>query len=92
MEALTVGQFDLVSNFFSFTIATMAAATIFFWLGRSQVAPAYRTALTLTGLVTFIALYHYVRIYESWDAAYEVVNGTLTQTGVAFNDAYQYVD
>ncbi len=92
METITAGQFDLVSNFFSFTIATMAAATIFFWLGRSQVAPAYRTALTLTGLVTFIALYHYVRIYESWDAAYEVVNGTLTQTGVAFNDAYRYVD
>ncbi len=92
MEGLTVGQFDLVSNFFSLTIATMAAATIFFWLGRSQVAPAYRTALTITGLVTFIALYHYVRIYESWDAAYEVVNGSITQTGVAFNDAYRYVD
>ncbi|MEM7404992.1 MAG: bacteriorhodopsin-like [Pseudomonadota bacterium] len=92
MAPITIGQFDLVSNFFSLTIATMAAATVFFWLGRSQVAPAYRTALTVTGLVTFIALYHYVRIFESWDAAYDVVGGTITATGVAFNDAYRYVD
>jgi bacteriorhodopsin len=89
---ITAGQYELVYNFFSFTIATMAAATIFFWLGRSQVAPSYRTALTITGLVTFIALYHYVRILDSWDAAYSVVDGVLTQTGVAFNDAYRYVD
>ncbi len=90
--SMTAGQFDLVSNFFSLTIATMAAATIFFWLGRSQVGKAYKTALTITGLVTFIALYHYVRIFESWSAAYTVVDGVITQTGVAFNDAYRYVD
>ncbi len=89
---ITVFQYELVANFFSFSIATMAAATIFFWLGRSQVSTYYKTALTITGLVTFIALYHYVRIYDSWDAAYDVVNGTLTQTGIAFNDAYRYVD
>ena len=89
---ITAGQYELVYNFFSFTIAAMGAATVFFWLGRSQVAPAYRTALTITGLVTFIAFYHYVRIFESWTGAYSVVDGVLTQTGVAFNDAYRYVD
>ena len=89
---MTVNQFSLVSNFFSLTIATMAAATIFLWLGRSQVAKPYKTALTISGLVTFIALYHYVRIYDSWDASFQVVNGVITQTGVAFNDAYRYVD
>jgi len=89
---ITAGQYDLVYNFFSFTIAAMGAATIFFWMGRSQVSKHYKTALTITGLVTFIALYHYVRILESWDAAYTVVDGVLTQTGVAFNDAYRYVD
>jgi len=92
MEALTVGQYTLVSNAFSFGIATFAAATIFFWFGRSQVSQHYKTALTVTGLVTFIALYHYWRIYESWDAAYDVVNGVITPTGVAFNQAYRYVD
>lgn len=89
---ITAGQYELVYNFFSFTIAAMGAATVFFWFGRSQVAPAYRTALTITGLVTFIAFYHYLRIFESWTDAYEVVNGALVQTGVAFNDAYRYVD
>ena len=89
---LTVGQYFLTFNFFSFTIATMAAATIFFWMGRSQVNHHYKTALTITGLVTFIALYHYWRILESWSDAYSVVDGVITQTGVAFNDAYRYVD
>jgi bacteriorhodopsin len=89
---LSVFQYDLVANFFSFTIAVMGAATIFFWLGRSQVGPAYKTAMTITGLVTFIAFYHYVRIYESWEAAYTVSNGVVEATGVAFNDAYRYVD
>ncbi|MFT4860969.1 MAG: bacteriorhodopsin [Pseudohongiellaceae bacterium] len=89
---ITTGQYELVYNFFSFTIAAMGSATVFFWLGRSQVAHAYKTALTITGLVTFIAFYHYLRIFESWTEAYEVVNGTLVQTGVAFNDAYRYVD
>ena len=48
----------------------MAATTVFLWLGRSQVAPAYKTALTLSGLVCAIAAYHYFRIFESWNAAY----------------------
>jgi bacteriorhodopsin len=92
MDALTAGQFSLVSNAFSFGIATFAAATLFFWFGRSQVSHHYKTALTITGLVTFIALYHYWRIYESWHAAYDVVNGVVTVTGYAFNQAYRYVD
>ena len=92
MVEITVGQYNLIYNAFSFCFATMAAATLFFWLGRSQVAPRYRTALTVTGLVTFIAAYHYLRIGQSWDAAYDVVDGTITATGVAFNDAYRYVD
>jgi len=92
MEVTTVGQYQLVYNAISFGIAAFAAATVFFWLGRSQVAPQYRTAITITGLVTFIALYHYLRIFESWSAAYKVENGVLIPTGVPFNDAYRYVD
>lgn len=92
MGDLTVGQFELVYNAFSFTIAVMGAATLFSLLGRSQVAPAYRTALTLTGIVTLIAGYHYLRIFNSWDSAFTLVNGKLALTGIAFNDAYRYVD
>lgn len=92
MLEISLGQFDLVHNAFSFTIAVMGAATIFSFFGRSQVLPAYRTAMTLTGLVTAIACYHYVRIFNSWEAAYSVSNGIVTATGVKFNDAYRYVD
>ncbi len=48
--------------------------------------------MTSSGLVTAIALYHYVRIFESWSGAYEMVEGAVAPTGVAFNDAYRYVD
>ena len=92
MNEISLGQFSLVYNAFSFTIAVMGAATVFFFLSRSQVAPPYRTALTVTGLVTLIALYHYVRIFASWDGAYTLVDGVMKQTGTKFNDAYRYVD
>jgi bacteriorhodopsin len=92
MTELSVGQYQIVLNFFSFTIAAMGAATIFLWLNRSLVAAPYRMAVTVSGLVTFIALYHYWRIYGSWQDAYVVVEGTLQATDKAFNDAYRYVD
>lgn len=91
-EVLSAGQYSFVYNAFSFTLATMAAATIFLWLGRSQVSSHYKTALTISGLVCAIAAYHYWRIFESWDDAYDVVDGVVIATGVAFNDAYRYVD
>ncbi|GGB53743.1 bacteriorhodopsin-like [Blastomonas aquatica] len=92
MDTITAGQYLLVYNAFSFTFAAMAAATLFFWFGRSQVGPAYKTALTITGLVTAIAAYHYFRIFESWSSAYALTDGVITASGVGFNDAYRYVD
>lgn len=92
MDVISLGQYELVYNAFSFAIAVMGAATVFFFLGRSQVSPAYRTALTITGLVTLIAMYHYVRIFGSWEASFTVVAGQVKSTGVKFNDAYRYVD
>lgn len=92
MVDLTVGQYELVYNAFSFTIAAMGAATLFLWLNRSSVAVPYRAAVTVSGLVTAIALYHYLRISVSWTGSFTVVNDTITSTGVKFNDAYRYVD
>jgi bacteriorhodopsin len=92
MIELTAAQFALVYNAFSLTIAAMGAATVFVWLGRSQVADAYKTAMTITGLVTAIAFYHYLRIFDSWDHAYVVANGIAKPSGKDFNDAYRYVD
>ena len=92
MPTVDYGQYLLVYNAFSFTLAAMAATTLFLWISRSQVGPAYKTALTISGLVTAIAAYHYFRIFDSWEAAYEVRDGVITVTGIAFNDAYRYVD
>ena len=93
MTDITIGQYSLVYNAFSFTIAMMGAATIFFFLGRSQVTRDYKTAVTITGLVTLIAGYHYFRIFGSWEAAYTVTGNTVKATGgPSFNDAYRYVD
>ena len=92
MDVISFSQYYLVYNAFSFTIAVMGAATVFFFFGRSQVASPYRTAITLTGLVTAIACYHYFRIFQSWEAAYTVVGSEVRPSGVKYNDAYRYVD
>lgn len=71
----------------------MGAATIFFFLGRSQVSNDYKMAVTITGLVTLIACYHYFRIFGSWEASYVVTGDTVKPSGgPVFNDAYRYVD
>ena len=89
---LSTFQHDLIANAMSFTVAAMGAAAIFFFLSRSQVAPPYRTALLLSGLVVAIACYHYVRIYDSFSAAYAPSGDGYSATGVAFNDAFRYAD
>merc|ERR1712085_208830 len=78
-------------------IAGMGCATIFFWLQLPNVSKSYRTALIITGLVTTIATYHYVRIFNSWGEAFNVSNVeggdyTVELSGAPFNDAYRYVD
>lgn len=92
LASLSSSQYSLVYNAYSFGFATFLAATIFFWQGRSQVASEYKTALSVTGLVTLIAAYHYFRIFESFDAAVTMVNGAVSATGHEFNRAYRYVD
>jgi bacteriorhodopsin len=89
---LTEGQFYLVYNAFSFVIASMGAAFIFFLLVRGRVAPKYHTALTLTTLVVAIAFYHYVRIFDSWNSAFSFIGGEFVQDGEPFNEGYRYVD
>lgn len=90
--SLTAGQYQLVYNLFSLTVATMFAAGLFFFGSRAQVAPRYRPALLISGLVVFIAGYHYFRIWESWQAAYTLSGGAYSPSGVPFNDVYRYAD
>merc|ERR1719337_445640 len=58
----------------------------------------YASALIISGEVTFIAAYHYLRIFNSWVEAYEYKPNSSGEvenpvvTGVPFNDAYRYMD
>ncbi len=88
---MQLADYNLLYNTLSFAIATFGASTVFFFCQRSQVAPAYKTALTLAGLVCLIALYHYLRIFESFNEAYIVINGVITETGGQLNVSYRYV-
>ena len=71
MFSMRDGQFQLVYNVLSFSLASMMASTVFFWMRVSSVNAKYQSALIISGLVTFIAAYHYFRIFNSWVAAYE---------------------
>merc|ERR1712061_452747 len=59
----------------------------------------YKSAVYISGLVTFIAAYHYIRIFNSWVDAYDYSGDAFIThhdgpllTGVPFNDAYRYMD
>jgi bacteriorhodopsin len=94
--------FQAVYNILSFSLASMMATTMYLWFRSFAVKPQYQSAVLISGLVTFIAAYHYIRIFNSWVEAYSygagsLSNGTMeiaspTLTGVPFNDAYRYMD
>jgi len=87
-------QFQLVYNILSFSLASMMATTLFLWMKVPSVTAKYQTALIISGLVTFIAAYHYMRIFNSWTEAYvyTLEHKDPQLTGVPFNDAYRYMD
>ena len=89
---LSVFQYGVISNLMSLTVAAMGAAAIFFIASRSEVAPAYRPALLISGLVVAIACYHYFRIYGSFTEAYVFEGGQYLASGKPFNDAYRNAD
>ena len=89
---ITTGEYLIVYNMLSFTIAAMLAALAFFLLAQHRVAPKYRISLIISSLVVGIASYHYFRIFGSWNEAYALAGGMYEFTGTPFNDAYRYVD
>jgi len=102
MYDMTNLQYQAVYNVLSFALASMMATTMFLWFRSFAVKDQYKSAVLVSGLVTFIAAYHYIRIFNSWVEAYEYKAGTIkdgamkdsapTLTGVPFNDAYRYMD
>ena len=87
-------QFQAVYNVLSFALASMMATTVFLWFRSFAVKDQYKSAVLISGLVTFIAAYHYIRIFNSWVEAYHysVDKVDPVVTGVPFNDAYRYMD
>ena len=71
MYSFTNNQFQVVYDILSFSLACMMATTTFLWLRVPSVSERYKTALIISGLVTFIAAYHYIRIFNSWVDAYQ---------------------
>ena len=89
---LDSNQWQLVYNVFSFGLISMLACTIYTLVSQQRVLPKYRNALVMSSMVTFIAGYHYLRIFDSFKHASE--NGMVKLDGSqdAFNEAYRYVD
>merc|ERR1712187_686570 len=94
MYAMSDFQYQAVYNTLSFSLASMMATTVYLWLRSFAVKAQYQSAVLISGLVTFIAAYHYIRIFNSWVDAYAYARGSdaPTLTGVPFNDAYRYMD
>jgi len=102
MYDMTDLQYQAVYNCLSFALASMLATTCYLWFRAFAVKDKYCSAVLISGLVTFIAAYHYIRIFNSWVDAYvynpsEIKNGAMEigapkLSGVPFNDAYRYMD
>ncbi len=75
--ALTITS--LTQYLFWISFVCMAAGTIFFFLERSNVPKKYRTTMTVAGLITGIAAFHYYRM------AYIFAGG-------GFPTEYRYID
>jgi len=99
MYEMTNLQYQAVYNVLSFALASMMATTMYLWLRVTAIKAEYKSAVLISGLVTFIAAYHYIRIFNSWVEAYSYATSNATGadvdpvlTGVPFNDAYRYMD
>ncbi|MFL2755818.1 MAG: bacteriorhodopsin-like [Dehalococcoidia bacterium] len=57
---------DFVAMTFWIATAAMLASTVFFFLERFDVAPKWRTSVTVAGLVTGIAFWHYLYMRGIW--------------------------
>ena len=57
---------DMVGVSFWLATAMMLASTVFFILERQNVAPKWRTSMTVAALVTGVAWYHYTYMRGHW--------------------------
>ncbi|MFY8003150.1 MAG: bacteriorhodopsin, partial [Candidatus Nanopelagicaceae bacterium] len=93
---LDASQWSTVYNILSFGLVSMLATTVYTLVSQNRVLPKYRNALVLSSMVTFIAAYHYLRIFDSFkdatkEGTFEVVTD-YNVSSMAFNEGYRYVD
>ena len=65
-ESTALDTSDNVAISFWIATAMMLASTIFFLVERSNVAPKWRTSVTVAALVTGVAWYHYTYMRDHW--------------------------
>ena len=79
-ETVLLASDDIVGISFWVISMGMLAATVFFFMERSSVAPAWKTSVTVAGLITGIAFIHYMYMRGVW-----------VQTGDS-PTVYRYID
>ena len=65
-EGEALSEKDNVAISFWIATAMMLASTVFFLVERSNVAPKWRTSMTVAALVTGVAWYHYTYMRDHW--------------------------
>jgi len=92
MLQLSSGQWSSLFNMFSFGLISMLACTVYTLVAQAHVLAKYRTALVMSSMVTFIAGYHYWRIFNSFEESSMKNAVTIGTSQGSFNEAYRYVD
>lgn len=92
MLELTSNQWNTVYNVFSLGLVSMIACTIYTLVSQGRVLAKYRNSLVLSSMVTFIAGYHYWRIFNSFTESSEGSMVNVSGAPGSFNEAYRYVD
>lgn len=87
---LTVGEFELVHDVLSLLIAATGAVALFFLLPSKQIAPRFHPLLLLAGIVAAISCYHTLRLFSSWNEAFELAGNSYAASGHFFHELYRY--
>ena len=92
MLKLSANEWNTVYNIFSFGLICMIACTVYTLVSQGRVLAKYRNALVMSSMVTFIAGYHYWRIFNSFNESSMDMSVKIGGDQGAFNEAYRYVD
>lgn len=95
LPTLSYAQYALVYGAFWAAVAIFLLSFAGFLVGQGRTAAGrYRLVVLLAAGIVGLAAYHYVRLAESWAAAYALSpgGGLAVPTGRPFYDAYRYAD